>query len=49
MVISQMGPVELINLEAGEMGQFVHYKTFAQSFACTEVSVVQESEYDLYL
>lgn len=47
MVISQMGPVELINLEAGEMGQFVHYKTFAQSFACT--AVVQESEYDLYL
>lgn len=47
MVISQMGPVELINFEAGEMGQFVHYKTFAQSFACTEV--VQESEYDLYL
>lgn len=25
VVISQMGPVELINLEAGEMGQFVHY------------------------
>lgn len=46
MVISQMGPVELINLEAGEMGQIVHYKTFAQSFACTEE--VQESEYDLY-
>lgn len=34
-MISQTSPVELINLEAGEMGQFLHYKTFA----CTEVSV----------
>lgn len=26
MIISQLGPVELINLEAGEMGQLWHHK-----------------------
>lgn len=33
VVISQMGPVELINLQAGEMGQRVLHKMFVE-FSC---------------
>lgn len=35
MIIFQMGPIELINLEAGEMGQFLQHKNFAQTFPCS--------------
>lgn len=35
VIISQTGPMELINLEAGEMGQFLHCKTFTQTFPCS--------------
>lgn len=34
MIISQMGLIELINPEAGKVGQFLHHKKFAQTFPC---------------
>lgn len=39
VIISQMGPMELINLQAGEMGQLLHYKTFTQTFPCAEACI----------
>lgn len=40
-----MGPIELINLVAGEMGQFLHHKKFAQTFPCSHPKGFEYARY----
>lgn len=40
MIISQMGPIELINPGAGEMGQFLHHTSTQQGLHRLSLVVV---------